>query len=232
MSPLISIIIPNYNSDSTIERTVQSLLSQSYSNWEAIMVDEGSIYDSVLKIKEICARDARFHFFERERLPKGASSCRNIGLAKATGEFIIFLDSDDELLPFCLEERLSKIKTAPDNRFWVFPLATNYKNVFTEKKIPNSNDYLDSFLSYHLYWGIMCPIWNVKFIREIGGFSEELLRLTDPELMIRAMISTNKFEVYNDVKADSIYYIQDKTDKLFNDKVYKSLLAFLSHLDF
>ena len=99
----ISVITPVFNSATTIGATIESVMAQTYSNWEHICVDDGSTDDTISVIKAYCERDSRINLLVRETEPKGGSSCRNIGATAASGEFLIFLDGDDELLPHCLE---------------------------------------------------------------------------------------------------------------------------------
>src|SRR5688500_10558850 len=98
--PIVSVVIPVYNRVTLIQETLQSIIDQIYPYWEAIIVDDGSTdgsYDLVLKIAE---SDRRIKAFRRDREPKGAPVCRNIGVTKSAGQFLIFLDSDDLLAPF------------------------------------------------------------------------------------------------------------------------------------
>ena len=105
MNPLISIIIPSYNRANLISDTLDSLINQIYQNWECIIVDDGSTDDTLIVVESYCMKDIRFKLLNREREPKGAPTCRNIGLANANGEFLIFLDSDDILFSHALKER-------------------------------------------------------------------------------------------------------------------------------
>ena len=93
--PLISIIIPCYNQAQYLEETLNSVQSQSYKNWECLIINDGSTDNSL----EICnaykVKDTRFLVFDIEN--KGRSNARNIGLDQAKGEWIQFLDSDDVL---------------------------------------------------------------------------------------------------------------------------------------
>ena len=96
MSPLVSIIIPTYNRAHLIGETLVSILAQSYTNWECIVVDDGSI-DTTSEILEVyCKNDARIQYHHRPNghLP-GGNGARNYGLEIASGDYIIFFDSDD-----------------------------------------------------------------------------------------------------------------------------------------
>lgn len=90
---MISIIIPLYNKEKVIIKTLQSVRDQSYHNWECVIVDDGSKDDSAIVVKEFIKIDNRFSYFYKEN--GGPSSARNYGVKKAKGDWIVFLDADD-----------------------------------------------------------------------------------------------------------------------------------------
>ena len=96
-SPLISIIIPVFNVEQVLKRCLNSVLSQSYNNWECICIDDGSPDNSGTILDEYAALDNRFHVVHKEN--GGVSSARNHGIEKAKGEWICFVDSDDQITP-------------------------------------------------------------------------------------------------------------------------------------
>ncbi len=110
MNPLVSIIIPTYNRAYLIGETLDSIIAQSYNNWECIVVDDGSTDATITVMDGFKAKDTRFQYFTRptEKL-KGANSCRNIGLDKAKGAFIIFFDSDDLMTKDHIEIKLKPL---------------------------------------------------------------------------------------------------------------------------
>lgn len=104
---LISIIIPCYNSAGTIESTVESVLNQSYTNFELILVNDGS-KDSTLEILvELQKKDKRIKIYNQEN--KGVSSARNMGIDKAEGDYICFVDSDDTIESTYINENLNEM---------------------------------------------------------------------------------------------------------------------------
>lgn len=108
--PLISVIIPLYNKEACIARTMKSVLSQKGCTFEAVVVDDGST-DRSLSIVESFADD-RVHIIRQAN--GGPSKARNTGMRKATGDWIVFLDADDELLPDALETFSKLINAHPD----------------------------------------------------------------------------------------------------------------------
>lgn len=95
LSPLISVIIPCYNQGRFLKETCDSLLAQNYSNWEAIIVNDGSTDNTEEVAGKIINLDTRFKYVYKSN--GGLSSARNYGIKKATGDYIQFLDSDDKL---------------------------------------------------------------------------------------------------------------------------------------
>ena len=92
--PLISIVMPTYNRADTIQRAITSVRAQSWSDWELIVVDDGSTDDTTSRLGGL---DPRIRLLWQEN--KGVTAARNTGLAAAKGELVAFLDSDDEWLP-------------------------------------------------------------------------------------------------------------------------------------
>ena len=128
MRPKVSIITPSYNRAKIISETAQSIFRQTYTNWEWIIVDDGSTDDSWEVINAYAIQDPRISVYKRHREPKGACVCRNIGVAKSTGDFLMFLDTDDLLASFCIEQRLAAYQINPNVDFIVFPMLL-FKNV-------------------------------------------------------------------------------------------------------
>lgn len=103
----ISIIIPVYNSEEFLDRCIQSVLDQEFSLYEVILVDDGSTDASPLLCDKYSSSDPRIITVHQEN--KGVSAARNAGLNIAQGEYVMFLDSDDVLLPYCLESMLDSL---------------------------------------------------------------------------------------------------------------------------
>jgi glycosyltransferase involved in cell wall biosynthesis len=134
MKSLVSCIIPVYNSEATIAETLDSLLEQTYKNWEAIIINDGSTDASESIINFYCEKDSRFKLFSQKNSKQAAA--RNYGIECSKGDFIAFLDADDILLEdrFVLqvnilekEERLCIIGGARQN----IDLHGNAINIFS-----------------------------------------------------------------------------------------------------
>lgn len=107
----VSIIIPAYNRAHLIGETLDSIITQSYTHWECLVVDDGSTDSTVNVVAEYAKRNSRIKLFKRPKTkPKGANACRNIGLDQARGEYVIFFDSDDLMTENHLEVKVTAIQ--------------------------------------------------------------------------------------------------------------------------
>ena len=113
MNGLISVIVPVYNAEKYLSCCVASILAQSYSNLEVLLVDDGSTDESAALCEEWCAKDGRVRLLRQKNA--GVSSARNRGLEKASGEYIAFVDADDWILPGMLEGQMDCLKREGSN---------------------------------------------------------------------------------------------------------------------
>lgn len=104
--PLVSVVVPVHNREASVRRSIASILGQSYANVEVIAVDDGSRDGTWAELERIAAEDDRVRLVRHEQA-RGAQAARNSGIAASRGEWIAFLDSDDEWFPDSLEIRMS-----------------------------------------------------------------------------------------------------------------------------
>lgn len=110
MSELVSIITPTFNAEKFIRATIESVLNQSYQNWEMILVDDASTDETVSIIKEFAKKDNRLKLTELSK-NSGNGFARNVALEKAAGKYIAYLDADDLWFPKKLENQIQFLKT-------------------------------------------------------------------------------------------------------------------------
>ena len=132
----ISVVIPLYNKESSIESTIQSVLKQSYQNFEIIVVDDGSTDNSVDYVKTY--NDKRIRLIPKEN--GGVSSARNEGIRQAQYEYIAFLDADDLWKPTYLEELVKLITDFPEASLWGtgYEFLINNTSSRAEKSLPDN----------------------------------------------------------------------------------------------
>lgn len=111
--PRVSVIMPAYNAKKTIQASIESVVAQTVKDWELIVIDDGSCDETPLIIERLAAEDLRIKFFQNDK-NRGVSYTRNRAIALAEGEWIAFLDSDDQWLPEKLEKQLALAVEHPD----------------------------------------------------------------------------------------------------------------------
>jgi glycosyltransferase involved in cell wall biosynthesis len=104
---MVSVIVPVYNAGKYLAQTLDSVLAQTFSDWECLMVDDGSTDDSPLIAREYAARDSRFRYIRRPN--GGVAAARNTGLDAARGDYVALLDNDDLWLPRKLEVAVGEL---------------------------------------------------------------------------------------------------------------------------
>ncbi|TKU01411.1 glycosyltransferase family 2 protein [Citrobacter sp. wls830] len=106
-NPMISIIMPAYNGGEYITQAIQSVIDQTYKNWELIIIDDHSVDDSYSIAQHFTVNHPNIKLYQTEHKGSGAAVARNIGIAAATGRFIAFLDCDDFWLPKKLSKQIN-----------------------------------------------------------------------------------------------------------------------------
>ena len=211
MNPTISIITPIFNNSVLIKETINSVVNQSYANWEMIIVDDGSDNIHFNKVSKFISKYQKISLVKRNRLPKGPSTCRNIGAKIAKGDYLIFLDSDDLLADFCLKERFRIMFEKPKLDFAVFNQEL-FQNkigdisILYNKYTSSKKEYIKLFLENTNPWTVTCPIWKTEFFSSLNGFNEEYFFMEDPELHTRALLRKDvEFYIHQTGKPDSFY---------------------------
>lgn len=190
-SPVITVVIPTFNRAELLKQTLDSVLCQTYLNWEAVVVDDGSSDGTTDLLANYQRRDSRIRGMTRGQLPKGASACRNIGLAAAQGEYVVFLDSDDLLGATCLAERASTVQQNPNADFIAFQGLIFHEKPNDSRLIWNTENEesdLVRFLRGDAVWNMNGPIWKTASIKKLGGFDEQLGCWQDVDIHLRALI--------------------------------------------
>lgn len=182
--PLISVIIPVFNSEKTIQGTIESVLNQTFTDFELLVINDGS-QDTTLKIIDNI-KDSRLKVFSYPNA--GVSASRNRGISQANGEFISFLDSDDLWTADKLESQLKALQANPQAGVaysWTNYIDESGKFLYPGNKFTlNGNVYEQMLVQNFIESGS-----NVLIRREaldrVGGFDESLFGPEDWDLLIR-----------------------------------------------
>jgi glycosyltransferase involved in cell wall biosynthesis len=199
MQPLVSIIIPVYNAERFVRQALQSALGQTYGNIEVIVVNDGSTDRSPEIISEF--RDSRMRIIHQRN--RGGSAARNAGIDLAKGEYIKFLDADDELMPEAIEKQVEFSKNLGENEivfgdYFFLDDDNNYIGHyhFTKEEKLISNPVI-FFLSE---WEILisCPLHRKEILEKLKGFDERLPFGQENELHIRLALNDVNFKYEKD----------------------------------
>lgn len=182
-------MIPHFNRLRLLSETVNSIQQQDYVNWELIIVDDGSNeseWDSLIKLAS-----ERIQVLRRTDGIKGPSRCRNLGAAAAKGDYIVFLDSDDIMAPWCLSQRMALLEEGPKTDLWVFPVMLFKQQPgdlsLCWNRLEGEND-LERFLRSDPPWHTSSPLWRRATFEAAGGFNEKVMYGDDAELHVRVLL--------------------------------------------
>ena len=195
-TPRIAVITPTKDRCALLTETITSVRSQTYTDWEHWIIDDGSTDGTEETVANISAEDPRIRYLKRTSDITGASVCRNIGVRATTAELVVFLDSDDLLDNHCLERRAQLMERNPDLDFATFQSA-----LFLNKKTDLGRIYdgellgddLLRFLFFEVPWVITAPVWRRSTLLRLGLFDESLPSWQDVDLHIRAIVSRCKY---------------------------------------
>jgi len=184
--PTVSIIIPTYNRGHLLGRAIQSVLAQTYQDFELIIVDDGSTDETEKLVKSFNSEMIRYI---RHRENKGPSAARNIGIRVAKGDYIAFQDSDDEWMPEKLEKQIRAFETASPAVGIVY--TGRYRIINNKKEYlplagvtPKDGDVFSSLLKVCF---VCTPVALVKrdCFERAGMFDERFPPFEDWELFLR-----------------------------------------------
>ena len=189
-SPTVSVIIPTYNRAHLVGRAIQSVLNQTYKDFELIIVDDGSTDNTEDTIRELIKKDKRIKYIRHQK-NKGGSAARNTGIKAARGEYIAFQDSDDEWLPEKLEKQMKVFKSASPGVGVVYTghwrISGNEKTYIPSSRIIQKEGNIHMELLKEGFGFIITPSAVIReaCFKKSGMFDEKLPRLQEWELFIR-----------------------------------------------
>ena len=194
--PAVSIITPTWNRKGLLAEAIESVRCQTATNWEHLIIDDGSSDGSREMVEALSAADSRIIWLPRDGEKDGANVCRNQGLRKSRGDYIVFLDSDDLLEPGCLERRVGLMRRNLDLDFAVFQTGFFVEKIGDRhQQEPGEifGDDLLRILCFELPWIITAPIWRRETLKSLGGFDENLPSWQDIDLHLRAVAEDKKY---------------------------------------
>lgn len=205
-----SIIIPMFNSEKYIERTINSILNQTYKNYEIILIDDCSTDSTISKCMKYLNKNVRLINLQKNL---GASNARNVGLQNAIGDFIIFLDSDDWLDKNTLSIVSKKMN---DNDLIVFGTIYKRQNEMAKQPLPLIGEITkkDLFCDIFNLLDVSIAHWitnkalKSSIIKEYNLYFNNTLKMgEDLDFCLRYLEKTNKINILN-----KYLYFYDRTN--------------------
>lgn len=178
-SSLVSVIVPVYNGELFLDRCINSVKSQTYENWEMLLVNDGSL-DNSKKIIEKYTSDPRIKYFENKK-NLGIAATRNRAIEYSKGSYLALLDQDDEWLPQKLEKQISLFEKLDNSYGLVYSnLSVKYsdgRELEAKKEIEPLRDVDQNFEKLVISNFIYSPTVMIKrdAIQKVGGFNESIL---------------------------------------------------------
>lgn len=228
-----SVVIPLYNKEKYIQNTLESVLKQTFVDFEIIIVNDGSTDTSEAIVKQFT--DNRIRYYKTEN--QGAADARNFGIDKASADYIAFIDADDLWFENHLETLKNLIEKYPNSGIYAsrYQLIFKNKSVFIPSYFEISSDYMgpieDYFLS-SLYYAVASSISIVipknVFIK-IGGFKNFITSGQDIDMWARIAL---KYPVVigNEITASYLHYVDDSLSK--TSILKKKIIRFEDYSEF
>lgn len=201
MKSLISIIIPTYNRAHLIGETLDSILLQTYKNWECIIVDDGSTDNTIEVLSKYVEKDSRFQYHERpSKISKGPNSCRNFGYKLSRGEYIKWFDSDDIMHVDLLEKQLLSINSDFDCSVCKMVYYDFENSKFLNKNAIFSNNIIEDYLIGNITFYVSGPLWRRTFLdNQEVLFDEKISNLDDWDFNLRMLYNSPKISYVDEV---------------------------------
>lgn len=198
----ISVIVPIYNTEEYLEKCIQSLINQTYSNLEIILVNDGSKDDCGKICEEYAKNDLRIKYIYQNNM--GVSAARNTGLKEATGDFIAFVDSDDyiennmyEILYNNIKETNSDISIVASNYIKDNKVIGVNTNSDIKKKVLNTNEALKIFFSPNDFGNGLCDKLISKQLFGEERFKDNVKNGEESYIIIKLLCNAKKIVYEN-----------------------------------
>jgi len=215
--PLVSVVLPTYNRDYIISRAIDSVLNQTYSNLELIVVDDGSTDNTDAILNEYITTDSRVNYVKQEHL--GANKARNLGIKLAQGQYIAFQDSDAVWFKNKLEKLLNVSCWHAEDYAGVFSAfyrcdLNGRKSIIPQNKI-ELLPWEDQFrlLLTNNFIDTASMLLKKKAVMDIKGFNDALPRFQDWEFCLRLGI---KYKLY--YYPEPLYISYDSPNSISKNK--------------
>lgn len=186
-NPLVSVLMPAYNARRYVGEAIESVLAQTWRDFEFVIIDDGSTDDTPEILKRYAAGDGRIRVLPRSNAGVGAAL--NAGLAEARGEFVARMDSDDVCVPERFARQVEFLRQEPEcvlvgSR--VLLIDPDGAPLFEMEDIPTQHEAIDEMLLQGR-WSIVHPAVMMRrdVVRRLGGYDNDLVPVEDHDLFLR-----------------------------------------------
>jgi len=187
MDPKISVVIPTYNRSEILKRAINSIISQTFQEWELIVVDDCSTDNTFDVVNSFTVNDQRIKYHKLER-NSGANAARNQGTKLAKADIISFLDSDDEMHPLNLQKQYEKFTSSSGLALCYVGVDYYSENTKVSEVHQRMRGSLEKYLFTNLKGlGSSTSGFSIRkeVIEKIGGFDESMASQQDLDLLVR-----------------------------------------------
>jgi len=227
--PLVSVIIPTYNREKFVTLAIDSVINQTFKDYELIVIDDGSTDNTKNVLKQY---NAKIHYIYQNN--SGVSAARNAGIKVARGEWLAFLDSDDEWMPEYLECQMQRAKEEPKIRMHMtnsikMEISGKKINTFENKILLHKFDktpyiIIERPFLFVIRNHIAMPITTVicrNSLLSTGMFNEDLTIYEDMDLIARMSLG-GPLGIYE--RPLALYYHRDESTKKLTDQYFKKAI--------
>ena len=222
MTPFFSIIIPTYNRAQLLKSSLKSVINQTFSNFEVLVVDDHSTDETRSVVASL--KDARIEYILNDR-PRGGAGTRNSGIFRARGEWVAFLDDDDVWMPNKLELQYKRTTEIGDSVGLIYSGFIGYDFKGREKVfLPRKEELSWNDLFYRNYIGTYSTVAiRTKLLRGLGGLDERFPAVQDRELYVR-VCRVSEVACINEVLAKFSMSDQNRISSNYHKRLVGNLL--------
>ncbi len=208
-----SIIIPSYNDAKRLPRAVNSVLSQEITNWQLIIIDDGST-DNTEEIVKDFLEDSRINYIKKDNA--GVAAARNTGASRSEGDYLVFLDSDDEIKPGTLKDYQKQIDEVDNPGFISCGVTINGTS-----RLPGFQKGISKY-KYSVLSGSFCIKRTV--FEEIGAYDEKLKQGENWEMVARALdfCENNNLGIFHIDRCNLLYHHFKSTGEVIKRDLHRA----------
>ena len=232
----VSVIIPVYNAEKYIGQTLESVLRQTFQDYEIIIINDGSTDDSYSIAKTYQQRNENIIkiFGHKGESNRGVAVSRNLGIKKSHGRFIAFLDADDQWFPHKLRRQVDVMKSDPSLGM-CYTKADIIRDIFNPKSFPGLNSLGDplpekkievvkSLMTGKIKLAFSSVMVRASVVKKIRGFSEKLaFQSEDREMLVRLCAEYNGAFI-QEVLCQYRFHEENYTSKVINEEIFYAVI--------